>query len=165
MDDRGYEQRAEVLQGIRRALEKTKHYEKFTKRVTNAVQEELPWHTVYMQKAINSMGLDGIRVWGNGIHYDNGINLSWNPSRSWVEALDRELDIADFSDYQERAKMEERMIPGLEDLERQVAKLQEEALDRFRQLPIPKSAKARAEAHYWDEPSFEIRQLFPKLFP
>ncbi len=165
MDDIKFQQRNVVVKGLRRALAQTKHLVSFSKRIKTVIEKELPGYTISLEKAINSMGLDSINVWGNGIEYNERVHLSWNTGRPWAEALEREIEIADYTDYQERARDEETVIPALEYLEAVISRAQAEAEQLIKDLPIPKTATVRAEASMWDSPSSDLRKRFPKLFP
>lgn len=161
-----HEQRSIVIQALRRALEKFRHYQSFSKRAKVFIQNELPDYTVYVYTSNERFGRNGVRVWGNGLNYEDAVDIGVDVnSKNWVQSFDEALDIADTSDYAERSKDEEQLIPILEGLEARVVAIQEEANALFERLPIPKSAKARASSIYWDGPSIEVRKRFPKLFP
>jgi hypothetical protein len=167
-----YQQQIDIIKALRRAFEKFKHYKDFSNRARLYIQEELPanytfsidvehtqWGTVQYK----------CRVWGNGILFNDSVYLSWSDTvdsqrRSWQEGFLSELDRADMSDYQERERDEERLLPQLEDLNAQVERSLALATKLIEGLPIPSSAKLRDKTFFWDKPSPALRKKFPALF-
>jgi hypothetical protein len=156
------QQRIDVVIGLHRAFTKFRHHTQFTRRVEPFIKAELPGYTVSVDP--DHYGLRTIRVWGNGLPYDNGVYLCWNSSKPWAEGMAEALEIADSSDYAERSEAEEDLKGKLDTLHAEVERCRAAAKILIEQLPIPKSATIRAERHFWDGPSSELGKAYPLLF-
>src|ERR1700684_3763065 len=142
------QQQIAVVVGLRRAFEQFKHHAAFTRRVEPFIKAELPGYMVSVDP--NHYGLRTIRIWGNGLPYDNGVYLCWNSSKPWAEGMAEALEIADSSDAQERSEAELPLRAKLDALSAQVEAARAEAAALIAALPIPASATIRAERHFWD---------------
>ena len=158
-----YQQQIAVVAGLRRAFAKFKHHVTFTRRVKPTIEAELPGYTVSVDP--DHYGLRTIRVWGNGLPYENGsVYLCWNGSKPWAEGMAEALEIADMRDYQERVEAEESLKDKLDKLHAEVARCRAAAALLIEQLPTPVSATIRAESHFWNGPTSELRKAYPLLF-
>jgi len=156
------QQQIAVVLGLRRAFEKFRHHAQFTRRVKPFIVAELPGTTVSVEP--DHYGLRTIRIWGNGLPYDNGVSLCWNGSKPWAEGMAEALEIADSRDYAERVEAEESLKDKLDKLHAEVEKCRLAAAILIEQLPIPASATIRAESHFWDGPSSDLGKKYPLLF-
>ena len=156
------QQQIAVVLRLRRAFEKFKHHAQFTRRVKPLIQAELPNYTVSVEP--DHYGLRTIRIWGNGLPYDNGVSLCWNGSKPWAEGMAEALEIADSRDYAERAEAEEDLLPKLDKLHAEVERCRAAAAILIKQLPIPRTATIRAESHFWDGPTSDLGRKYPLLF-
>lgn len=160
-----YRQRIDVVAALRRAFEKVKHHQKFTKRILPALNAELQGYTV-------SVSDDGhfcrVGVWGNGLVYEKtGIHLTWCTTQDdaqWVEKFQRELEINDCSDYAERQEEELKLVPQLEIIEAKIEALRAEAAELFETLPAPKSATIRTSHSTWSRASYSLQKKYPLTF-
>ena len=151
-----------ILEGIRRAFEKTKHHQLFTGRVTNVIRAELPEYTV---SDFSYTGLQNLRVWGNGLNYDESIYLCWSAHTPWQQGLEKELKRQDTSDYRERLRAELRILDEFEYLNQEVLNAKNQAQQLIESLPIPQaSIDKKFRDKTWDRPSAELRAKFPALF-
>ena len=158
-----YQQQIAVVAGLRRAFAKFKHHATFTRRVKPTIEAELPGYTVSVDP--DHYGLRTIRVWGNGLPYENGsVYLCWNGSKPWAAGMAEALEIADSSDYAERSEAEEDLKDKLDILHAEVERCRAAAKILIEQLPVPASATIRAERHFWDGPSSELGKTYPLLF-
>ena len=157
-----FQQQIAVVAGLRRAFEKFRHHAQFTRRVKPLIVAELPGYTVSVEP--DHYGLRTIRIWGNGLPYDNGVSLCWNGSKPWAEGMAGAIEIADLRDYQERSEAEAPLKAKLDDLAARVEAARAEATALVAALPVPASATIRAEHHFWDRPSSELSQAYPLLF-
>lgn len=152
-----------VVNGLRRAFERFKHHAKFTKRVLPIIEAELPEYTIHVDG-------DGptILVWGKGIRYENAVHVTCpridGPDQSWQARMAWDLDRQDPSDALERAEQESALIPALTELAEEVRARIEEAKKMIEDLPVPASAKVRADGYFWEQPSTDLAQRFPELF-
>jgi len=159
-----YDQQISVIDGLRRAFEKCKHHQRFTKRIEAILQEELPGFSVCVSPSEKPLSLSSVRVWGLGIEYGNAVYLCWNGSRVWQEGFAHELQRADARDYEERQMDEQALYGQLDAMEAEMATLREQAAALVKKLPIPQSATLRAESVFWDTPSSTLRKRCPLLF-
>ena len=157
------QQQIAVVAGLRRAFEKFKRHTTFTRRVKPLIEAELPGYTVSVEP--DHHGLRTVRVWGNGLPYENGsAYLCWNSSKPWAEGMAEALEIADPSDYAERAQDEELLKDKLDKLHAEVERCRAAATLLIEQLPIPASATIRADHPCWSGPTSELRKAYPLLF-
>ena len=156
------QQQIAVVAGLRRAFENFRHHAAFTRRVKPAIEAELPGYTISVDP--DHFGLRTIRVWGNGLPYDSGVYLCWNGSTPWAEGMTKALEIADSSDYAERAEAEKPLLAKLAELNAVVLAARAEAAALFAALPVPAAATIRAESHFWDSPTSETSKMYPLLF-
>ena len=158
-----FQQQIAVVAGLRRAFEKIRHHAQFTRRVNPIIEAELPGYTVSVEP--DHYGLRTVRVWGNGLPYENGsVYLCWNGSKPWAEGMAEALEIADSRDYAERAEAEEDLLPKLDKLHAEVERCRAAAAILIKQLPIPRTATIRAESHFWDGPTSDLGRKYPLLF-
>lgn len=163
--------RLDVINGIRRAAEKFKHHQNFTKRVTPYLEAEFPGKTVSIHTSQKRFDSHRIGIWGGDIHYKELIEISFDSrkDKTWFEDLLYQLDVADPSDQMERERDEESIY--FQDFENQI-KMRQEAIDRIKDialaqikdLPVPSSAKIRTSQCHWDSPSSVLREKYPHLF-
>jgi hypothetical protein len=156
------QQQIAVVLGLRRAFEQFKHHAAFTRRCKPFIEAELPGYTISVDP--DHYGLRTIRVWGNGLPYDNGVYLCWNSSKPWAEGMSEALEIADSSDYAERSKDEEPLKAKLDALSAQVEAARAEAAALIEALPIPTSATIRKDHPTWSGPTSELSKAYPLLF-
>ena len=154
-----------IVAALRRGFEEVRHHQKFTKRVLPSFEKELPGYTVSLSVEPGTFGFTRLRVWGNGLAYDEGVGLQWlnTGKRTWQEAMAEELDRNDLSDYAERQEIECMLVPKLEALEREIERIRAEAACLFETLPVPRAAKLRASECHWSGPSYALRDKFPGL--
>jgi len=158
-----FQQQIAVVLGLRRAFEKFRHHATFTRRMKPIIEKELPGYTISVEP--DHYGLRTIRIWGNGLPYENGsVYLCWNGSKPWAEGMAEALEIADVRDYAERVEAEESLKDKLDKLHAEVEKCRLAAAILIEQLPIPASATIRAESHFWDGPSSDLGKKYPLLF-
>jgi hypothetical protein len=158
-----YDQQISVVDGLRRAFEKFKHHQCFTRRVKPIIEKELPGFTVAVSPCEGPVSLASVRVWGLGIGFGNAVTLCWH-DKVWQTGFARELQRCDVRDYEER-EQDEQLLQGLLDqMEKEVAALRGKAEDLIKKLPIPKSATIRAESVFWELPSSKLRKRCPLLF-
>ena len=158
-----YPQQIEVIAGIRRAFAKFKHHVNFTARMRPIIEAELPNYTVSVDP--DHHGLRTIRVWGNGLPYENGsVYLCWNGSKPWAEGMAEALEVSDPSDYYERIQAEEAIRGQLAELEARAKSARAEARALITALPIPKAVTVRKDPVHWSGPTSELRKAFPLLF-
>ena len=157
-----YDQRIAVVDGLRRAFEKFKHHREFTRRAQPFIEAELPAFTVSVSPG---SGRHNIHVWGAGIEFCDALHVSWSPSDgSWIAEFLAALDIVDCRDREERAADEELLCPTLAAMDEQIRRLRREAAAMIKALPVPPSAKTRADPMYWEGPSVELKERFAALF-
>lgn len=158
-------QKIAVVVALRRAFEAVKHHQKFTKRMEPAFEKELPGYTVSLSVEPGSFGFARLRVWGNGLAYDDCVSLQSinSEKRPWQERMAEELDRNDLSDYAERQEAEIALVPKLEAMEREIERIRAESLRLFEELPVPSAAKLRSNECHWSGPSFALRDKFPGL--
>lgn len=163
---RDMSQKIAVVAALRRGFEVVKHHQKFTKRMLPAFEKELPGYTVSLSVEPGDFGFARLRVWGNGLAYDDGVGLGWinSDKRPWQERMAEELDRNDVSDYAERQEQEIAIVTKLEAMEREIERIRAEASKIFEELPVPKSAKLRSNECHWSGPSYALRDKFPGLF-
>jgi hypothetical protein len=163
---RDYSRQIAIVTALRRGFEAVKHHQKFTKRMLPVFERELPGYTVSLSVEPGSFGFSRLNVWGNGLSYDDGVRLSWVNSdrKPWQEQMAEDLDRQDPSDTAERQEQEISLIPKLEALETEIARLRAEAESLVSSLPIPRSARLRAAPHFWSSPSSALAKKFPGLF-
>jgi hypothetical protein len=158
-----YQQQIAVVAGLRRAFAKIRHHAAFTRRVKPIIEAELPGYTVSVDP--DHYGLRTVRVWGNGLPYENGsVYLCWNGPKPWAEGMAEAIEIADLRDYAERTAAEAALTDKLAELHARVEAARAEAAALIQSLPVPASATIRAEHHFWDGPSSDMRKAYPLLF-
>ena len=159
-----FKQQIAVVAALRRAFEKIRHHATFTRRVKPIIEAELPGYTVSVEP--DHYGLRTVRVWGNGLPYENGsVYLCWNGSKPWAEGMAEAIEIADLRDYADRARAEEPLKAKLDALNACVEAARAEAEALIAALPVPTTATIRAAKHFWNSPSSELRKAYPLLFP
>jgi hypothetical protein len=157
-----YEQQIAIVAGIRRAFEKCKHHQQFSKRVKPIIEAELPGYTVSVDP--DHHGLRTINVWGNGLEYKDSVYLCWNGSKPWTEGMAEAIEISDVRDYAERLAAEAKLTDVLSELEKLVVEARAQAATLIENLPVPKAATIRSEHPTWKNASGELRARFPHLF-
>lgn len=158
-----FEQQIAVVAGLRRALAKVRHHEAFTRRVKPIIEAELPGYTVSVDP--DHFGLRTVRVWGNGLPYENGsVYLCWNGSKPWAEGMAEAIEIADYRDYAERTTAEESIKVKLDELNAVIEAARAEASALIAALPVPSTATVRADHPCWSGPTSELRKAYPLLF-
>ncbi len=167
-----YEEKIAVVDGLRRAYEKFKHFKEFTKRCQTFFEKELPGYTVSVSSnnAWNKQYKEyEVRVWGKEIPHSDCVSLRWSDMvnsqlQSWQVGLEYEFDRADPRDYEERYRQEQHLFPELLRLDAEVRDRIRAARVLIESLPIPVSAKLRAEQHFWNRASYTTQKQFPLLF-
>ncbi len=156
-----YDQRVSIVDGLRRAFEKFKHHRDFSRRVTSFIEAELPAFTVSVscENRRNS-----VRVWGAGIDFNDSVCVTWSQLEPWVEGFAHAIDVADYRDHEERAIDEEGLCAKLSQMDAEIGRLRAQAAAMIEALPVPPSAKARANPVYWSGPSTELAERYPLLF-
>ncbi len=157
-----YTKHAAILSALRAAFEKVKHHKQYGKRVLDVFRAALPGYVVTNEGVGSS--LEGLRVWGKELPYDQGLYMCWSASKPWQEGLAYDLDRQDPSDSLERMRDEEAIVSECEELERQIAALRARGRALVEALPVPKSAVTRREAHFWTSPSSSLAKRCPNLF-
>jgi hypothetical protein len=157
-----YGQRIAIVDGLRRAFEKFKHHHEFTRRTQRCIEAELPAFTVSVS---SEYGRHSIRVWGAGIEFRDALHVSWSPNgASWAGEFEAAVDVVDCRDREERAADEELLCPTLAAMDEQIRRLRLEAAAMIKALPVPPSAKTRADPMYWEGPSVALKERFAALF-
>ena len=163
--------RANLIAGIRRALDKVRNHKDHT-RLANAIRAEIgDGVCVHVDKS--KYRGDSIKVWGCGIPFDHSVWLSpreydYNrpdrPAMSWPDAIECGLQRADDSDHYERLDAERELYAKFSDMAAQIDALRNAAKMMVFGLPIPPSATIRKEPHFWHDARPETRKEFPQLF-
>jgi len=159
---------ADILAGIRAAVETVRHHEK-PSRLKAAIEKALPRASVYYDpKPYGNEHMGRVSVWGGEVDYNHMItcylrqdNLPWPDAVLWYAKR------ADDSDYRERATAEVGLWAEFSAMESQIRELQERARDMVKALPIPQAAIAnglRDKDFYWHRPTLEAQTKFPYLF-
>ena len=163
---RDYGRQIAIVAALRRVFEVVKHHQKFTKRMLPAFERELPGYTVSLSVEPGDFGFARLNVWGNGLSYDDAVRLSWinSDKQPWQERMAEELDRQDPSDSAERQEQEIALVSKLEAMEAEVVRLRAEAEALIVALPVPRSARLRAESYFWSHPSSAFAAKFPGLF-
>lgn len=161
-----YEAHIAVVKVLRSVFEEVKHYKIFTSGMKPIFDKALPGYTV-------RIGIKGDRysvsVWGNGIPYEDCVCLIWSgynnsKTQTWQEGFKRALEVADRSDYAERARLEEGLYSDLAKLHLEVEERIRAAHILIETLPIPMSATVRSDQAHWSSPSSTLADRFPLLF-
>jgi hypothetical protein len=171
MSDFNYATYIPVLDGIRAALEKFKHYKEFTQRVKPMLQEHLPGYTVWVEvdKKLSFSTSYHIGVWGKDIPYDKKMYLVWSDMsdsqpRPWVDGLLNAIAVADPRDWLERQEQERALYPAFALINSEVEALIRKAQSMIKNLPIPSCATVRNDHPSWRNASDPLRKTFPLLF-
>ena len=154
----------EAIHALRTGLALCSHHARLTKRAEKVFQDCMPEGlTVHVTRDAT---FQRVRVWGRGLPYSEGVELSWIPSSHtldgndpWPAKFARALGIADCRDYQERQAQEAALAPQLASIEAQIATLRERAAALVAALPVPPSATIRTWEH--EGPSSELAKRFP----
>ncbi len=159
----------QVLLGLERAYEKAKHLKKFNLRIRSIIQAELPEFTISCETPGTYDNLAGVKVWGNGLKYDNMVYLLWSGVRypNWQEGFIAQLETQNPSDRIERRAQEKNLDEqhfNFAELENRIKEIQERAKDAVRFLPVPPSATVRKNKNHWSSPSRELKAKYPLLF-
>ncbi len=163
--DSHHAQQIEVIAAIRRAFEKFKHHQTFTRRVKPILEAELPGYAVSVDLDHFGLHTCTIRVWGKGLPYDNGsVYLCWNGSKPWAEGMAEAIEISDMRDYAEREEQEKTLEDKLAELHALVEHARAEAEALVAALPVPTSATIRKNHPTWQGPTGSLRKAFPLLF-
>lgn len=172
-----YEKEIQIVNSIRAAIACVSHHRTFTKRVVDSVRTSLSDYTISgnSEDWMGSRKRHTIRVYGNGIKWDDAITCTWvdgddASGKDWYEKLSLQLDRCDMSDYEERLKDEVVLHDAFGGMEESVKRLQKEisairsaAYANIEKLPIPKAARTRKEPSFWNSPSATLRDMFPHL--
>ena len=161
------QQQIAVVDGIRRAFAKFKHHREFTRRVKPVLEAELPGYTVSVDPGASEHDLRTIRVWGNGLPYNNGsVYLCWGQRAGgdWTTGLVEQIEICDNRDHAERREDEKKLERKLAALQAKVEAARAEAEALVAALPEPKAATIRKGHPTWAGPSSELAAQFPMLF-
>jgi hypothetical protein len=164
-----YSQQIAIVQAMRRAFEKVKHHQQFTKRIKPAFEAELPGYTVYVNPAYLNGNGGEIAVWGNGVSYDDAVRVTWpkgldGKELTWQEGFAYGIDRTDPSDYAEWQEHERAILPALEGYNRAVEDIRAKAAAMLADIPTPKAAKLRSDRAFWGHASYPLQDLFPLLF-
>lgn len=161
LDTHHYDAVIGVVDAVRRALEKCRHYESFSARVVPVVRAELSeGYTVALLRDGDRVGLT---IWGS-LMMRKSIELAWSSRVPWVEGLEEALTRADSRDHEQRLVDENGLIELFERLNRTVVAAREQAAEAIRRLPVPPSATVRRLPAYWEHPSKQLAERFPALF-
>ena len=154
-----------LIEKIRLVFESAKRFKSYTQRILTVFKTQMPDHHFYF-KNNHSWGQVGLEVWGQGVSYNNRVIIDWNEDKIsvWQEGFLQGLERVSLSDSIERAEQEQELIPELERLENEAARIRNRAAELVRGLRVPESATLRNEAVYWERPSYELRKKFPLLF-
>ena len=153
-----YKKKVAAIKLLAAVVEKLAHTAGPNKRIATAFKKAHPEYTISYG---TDYGLFRIRLWGNGLDYQDGLYLCWSGSKNTWEELKAQIQISDFSDYLERLEAEEKLYPQLAVLEEQIGKLKLKAQTLVESLGVPKSATARASECHWDSASSETTKEFP----
>ena len=158
-----FQQQIDVVAGLRRALAKFRHHATFTKRVKPLIEAELPGYMVSVDP--DHHGLRTVRVWGQGLPYENGsVYLCWSGSKPWAEGMAEAIEIADYRDYAERLQDEAPLKAKFDKLNATIEAARAEAAALIAALPVPSTATVRADHPCWSGPTSELRKAYPHLF-
>jgi len=160
-----------VLDGIKAALEKFKHYKEFTQRVKPFLEEALPGYTVSVQvdKKLSLSTSYHIGVWGKDIDYNHRVYLIWSDMsdsqpRPWLDGLLNALAVADPRDSLERQAEEAKHHSTFALINSEVEALIRKARSIVEAMPIPTCATVRNDHPCWKSASTKLRKEFPLLF-
>jgi hypothetical protein len=161
-----YSKEIDVCKRLRAAFEDVKHYQSWSNRIKAKFQAALPEYTIALGAGECAGALNTLRIWGNGFDYNNRcVYLCWNTGQQpWQAGFLEALDIADPSDYQEWQESEKEELDALSAIERQIIALRQEADNRIKRLPIPKSATVRKNECHWQSPSGVLKAMFPNIW-
>jgi hypothetical protein len=160
-----YSQRIAVVQALRKAFERVKHHQAWSGRLKKAFQTVLPEYTISIGVGEYAGALHNVRVWGNGLHYEDCVYVCFNAGKVWQEGFSEELEIADCSDAAERQTQEVKLLPELEQIEAQIRALRAKAEALFTALPVPTSATIRKAEHFWSDASYALKGKYPNIWP
>lgn len=162
-----YEQKIEIVDGVRRAFAKFKHFKEMTRRCEFFLKEELPGYTISFSvgQGFKNKHYE-INVWGKGLAYNERMYISWynEDGETWQENFEKAIAYSDFRDSQERHEQEQLLYPELLKLEDDVKHLIHKAKMMVKNLPVPASATVRKDSHAWGNASAELAGRFPILF-
>ena len=176
-----YEIQIKVVNAIRRAAEKFKHYQNFTKRCLPFIEVELPEYTIDLHIERSPLGhlSHKIRVWGHDLSFSDRIEARFidkleDGSGTWYDALQEELKRLDMTDQLERMEHEKSIYPELKLLDQMSKELmmklkmiRTQANKLVGDLPIPPTAiksGMREKEFFWNKPSSVLTEKFPNVF-
>jgi len=171
----------QIANAIRAGIEKTKHHQKYTARVHDAIKAEVVKVFPGMNPVV-CCGVKTIEVWVNELcHYDNRFFAIWNwpgrfsspedQAKHWSVPILCEMQRCDSSDVMERIEQENTLDVEFSKLElrareaRQMLEdLRAQAVARIAALPIPKAATLRTSSCHWDHPTSATAARYGNLF-
>jgi len=150
-DPHWYKRKLSILADMNNAYNKCKHYQDFTKRQEKFFKDALPGYSVMVIIAKASYEVNKVRVWGKGLRYEDGVNISLysDKSQTWQVLFESHLQ-KQFEHYtQAIAEMEreEALLPQLIALSAELEQFQ-----------------ARLSECVGEGVSSDITRMFPKLF-
>lgn len=177
---------AEIIRGVAATQN---HRNAPTKRFKTAIEKAINDPNVYVAWSVEH-GFYNVRIWYSTARrndYEEQFHLFWSFGQwdepvfnkdiqisdhpSWAK-LDEELNIIDCRDYIERAEQEKTIAAKLDqingqiaNLDEQIAALREEAKRDLEKLPTPVSATIRIHRVHWDQPTIYAKSTYPHIWP
>ena len=150
-DPHWYKRKLSILTDMRNAYNKCKHYQDVTKRQEKFFKDALPGYSVCVTVAKASYESHKFRVWGRGIRYDDGVDISLygDKSQTWQTLFESHLQkqVEQYTKAIEEMKREEMLVPRLEDLSKEYDSLM-----------------ARVSQCVEEGVSSDLTRMFPNLF-
>lgn len=150
-DPHWYKRKMSMLYDLELAYNKCKHYQDFTKRQEKFFKEALSSYSVSVSVAKASYETSRVHVWGKGIRYDDGIDISLYGDKSlpWQTLFESHLQ-KQFQQYSKamlEMEREDELVPQLEMLTTEYDQLM-----------------ARVAECVGQGISSDLSRMFPKLF-
>jgi len=140
--------------------DKLKHTQSPTKRIATEFKKVEEKYLVHYE--VTSWGSVNIKIWGNGLDYDNAAYFCFSLSKGW-QGLAEEIERQDCHDYIEQLEEEEKHYAKLSKLQEKLEAVRKEAEELCPKI-TPKSAKLRSDSCHWDDWSYTTKKAFPILF-
>ena len=119
-DPHWYKRKLSILADMKNAFNKCKHYQDVTKRQEKFFQDALPGYSVHVVPAKASYESHKFHVWGKGLRYDDGVDITLygDKSATWQALFESHLQnqVHYYTTAIAEMEREEALVPQLEGL-------------------------------------------------
>jgi hypothetical protein len=125
-----YRQTNKLVEMVRAGVKAMETRKRIDKSFATKLTEMFPAYTFAFSSDKSMFGLTHLRVWGNGVTYDESLYLSMSTSKvedEGRECVKEELRRCDCSDYIARAQLELTVLDKLDDIAAKIEALSDEA--------------------------------------